>query len=153
MDGYIKSMREKVGHDTIIMVGAVVFIHKDGKVLLQKRKDNNCWASHGGAMEIGETIEETARRELEEETGLVAGELKFLGVFSGKELIYTYPNGDKVCNVCIGYVCQNFSGELQTETTEASELKWFNINELPINISPPDKKIFEAFSDWCEHII
>ena len=146
-------MRAKIGHDTLICVGAGVLVYKDGKVLLQKRKDNNCWAQHGGGMEIGETLEETAKRELLEETGLIANSLEFLGVFSGKELLYTYPNGDKVCNVCISYVCQDFSGELLNETDETSELKWFSINEIPANISPPDKKIFEAFSDWCNRIV
>jgi len=31
-----------------LIVGASVFIHKDGKLLLQKRRDNGCWAEHGG---------------------------------------------------------------------------------------------------------
>ena len=152
MNNYIKTMREKVGHDMLIMVGAGVFVYKDGKVLLQKRKDNGSWAQHGGAMEIGETLEDAARRELKEETGLTAGNLEFLGVFSGKELLYTYPNGDKVCMVVASYVCQDYSGDLLLETDETSELKWFDINKIPENISPPDKMCFEAFLYWCKTV-
>ena len=153
MNNYIEAMRAKIGKDRLICVGAAVFIYRDGKTLLQKRKDNNCWALHGGGMEMGETIEETAKRELFEETGLTANSLELLGVFSGKELFYTYPNGDKVCIVCIGYVCQDFFGELIYETNETSELKWFNTDNLPENISPPDKKLFEVFSEWCKRIV
>lgn len=98
MTDYIKSIRKHIGHERLIVVGASVFIHTDSKLLLQKRKDNGCWADHGGCCELGETVEETAKRELFEETGLTANSLELLGVFSGKELFYTYPNGDMVSN-------------------------------------------------------
>jgi predicted house-cleaning noncanonical NTP pyrophosphatase (MazG superfamily)/8-oxo-dGTP pyrophosphatase MutT (NUDIX family) len=138
MTEYIKSMRKHIGHERLLIAGAGVFIHKDGKLLMQKRKDNGCWAAdHGGCMELGETVEETAKRELLEETGLTANSLELLGIFSGKELFYTYPNGDMVSNVNIAYLCEDFSGELVTQTDETTELQWFGLDELPDNISPP----------------
>ena len=137
MTDYIRSMRKHIGHEMLLIVGASVFIHKDGKLLLQKRKDNGCWAEHGGCCELGETVEETAKRELLEETGLIARSLELLGVFSGKELFYTYPNGDMVSNVNIAYLCEDFTGELLTETDETTDLRWFVLDELPENISPP----------------
>ena len=70
MTEYVKFMRQYIGHERLLIVGASVFIHKDSKLLLQKRKDNDCWAEHGGCCELGETVEETAKRELFEETGL-----------------------------------------------------------------------------------
>jgi ADP-ribose pyrophosphatase YjhB (NUDIX family) len=54
-------IRKKIGHDRLIAVGAGVFVYKDGKVLLQKRKDNLCWALHGGVVEMGEGVEEAAK--------------------------------------------------------------------------------------------
>ena len=71
----------------LLIVGGGVFVYNNGKVLMQKRKDNGCWSLHGGCLEIGETVEETARRELKEETGLTAITLEFLGVFSGKDML------------------------------------------------------------------
>ncbi len=146
--GYISEMRKKIGHDNLIVVGAGVFIYKEGQVLLQKRRDNACWSFHGGAMEIGESVEDTAKRELLEETGLIANKLEFLGVFSGKEKQYTYPNDDKVYIVGIDYICEDFSGTPLSETDETTELKWFDIDNLPQNISLPDKEPFEAFVKW-----
>ena len=147
MTEYIKSMRKYIGHERLLIVGASVFVHKDGKLLLQKRKDNGCWADHGGCMELGETVEETAKRELYEETGLTAHSLELLGIFSGKDLFYTYPNGDMVSNVNIAYLCEDFTGELLTETNETTDLRWFGINELPENISPPVKPALKKCLD------
>ena len=139
MTDYIHSIRKHVGHERLILVGASVFVHKEGKLLLQKRKDNGCWADHGGCVELGETVEETAKRELHEETGLTAHSLELFGVFSGKELFYTYPNGDMVSIVSVAYLCEDFAGDLITQTNETTDLQWFGLDELPENISPPVK--------------
>lgn len=145
---YVEQLRKKIGHDEYIGVGAGIFIYKDRNVLLQKRKDNGCWSMHAGGLEIGETVEEAAKRELLEETGLTANTLCLLGVFSGEEMRYTYPNGDKVSIVQIIYTCNDFSGDINREQEEVSELKWFDINEIPENISPPDKKAFAYFINF-----
>jgi len=137
MTGYVENMRKRIGHDTLLIVGAGVFIHKDGKLLLQRRRDNNCWSDHGGCVEIGEKVEDTAKRELFEETGLIANKLELLGVFSGENMMYTYPNGDKVYIIGISFLCEDFSGEPKTETNETVDLQWFDIDRLPENISPP----------------
>ena len=146
---YVEQIRKKIGHDIMISVGACIFVYKDGRVLLQKRKDNLCWGmSGGGGVEIGESVEDAAKRELFEETGIIAESLELLGVFSGEGMTYTYPNGDKVQIIGIVYVCQDFSGELLPDITETVELEWFDIDKIPHEINPPDKKAFRAFIDW-----
>ena len=137
MTDYIKTMRKHIGHERLILVGASVLVHKDGKVLLQKRRDSGCWGDAGGCMELGETVEETAKRELLEETGLTAHSLELVGVFSGKDLYHTYPNGDMVANVCCAYICEDFSDEMITATDETVDLQWFDLDNIPENISPP----------------
>ena len=152
MSDYIKYIREKVGNDLILLVGCSIFVYRDGKVLLQRRRDNGCWGSHGGYMELGETTEEAARRELLEETGLTAGKLELLGVFSGPDMMHTYPNGDKVNIVDISYICTDFSGELLVQTEELTELRWFDIDDIPGDISPPDKRPVEALVGWARNM-
>ncbi len=146
--GYIHKLRAKIGHDEIIFVGAGVCIHKGGKLLLQKRKDNGLWAMHGGALEPGESAEDAAMRELKEETGLTALRLELLGVFSGEGMGYVYPNGDRVQIVCILFLCEEFSGELSRQRAEVMELEWFDIGRLPGEISPPDIRPLRAAAEY-----
>ena len=94
--GYIMHLRKKIGHEELLTAGTGVFPVRGGKVLLQRRADNGLWTMHGGAIEIGEVPEDAAKREFFEETGLRANALELIGVFSGPDTRYTYPNGDKV---------------------------------------------------------
>ena len=109
-----------------------------------KRSDNGCWGIPGGATEPGEVLEEAAKRETWEETGLEIGELSLFGVFSGPELYYKYPNGDEVYNVSIIYLSRDWRGEIKTNE-EHTEWKWFAAQEIPDDISPPIKPIIEQF--------
>lgn len=139
---YIRNLRRSVGHDCLIMPAAGVFVCKDGQVLLQRRRDNGLWAMHGGAVEIGETVEDAARRELYEETGLIAQGLELLGVFSGEDMLHTYPNGDQVYIIGIDYICREFTGQMLSQTDETLELKWFPLDALPApsEVTPPDRR-------------
>ncbi len=148
MAGYILDLRKIVGHRPLIQTGASVLVEdSEGRVLLQLRHDNHCWGYPGGSMEIDEELEDTARRELLEETGIVAEELELFGVFSGKALHYIYPNGDEVSNVDIVYLCKKYSGTLKCQEGEVDELRFFAANEIPNNITEPERV---ALRKWVE---
>lgn len=146
MANYIGEMRKLVGHRPILMCGASVLVEDDaGRVLLERRRDNGCWCYPGGAVELYEEVEESARRELFEETGLVARELELFGVFSGPELTYTYPNGDVVSIIDIAYRCRHYSGSLKMQESEVTELAFFDIDRLPENFNPPCVKTMKQY--------
>ena len=138
MSEYIMELRKVVGHRPLLQVGASVIVENEyGEVLLQKRADNHCWGYAGGSVELDEVVEDAAKRELFEETGLIAKELTLFGVFSGKETHYVYPNGDEVSNVDIVYLCKNYTGELKCQESEVEDLRFFPADGLPENLSPP----------------
>ena len=143
MSGYIESLRKKVGHDTIIQVaGSIIIIDKDKRILLGKRTDNLLWGYAGGSVEIDEKVEDCAKRELLEETGLVANNIEFFMVNSGPDVHYVYPNGDSVSNIEIIYLCYDYSGELKNQEDEISELKFFNYKDITLDmISPPIRPV------------
>lgn len=146
MTEYIKSLRKLVGHIPVLQCGASVIVENElGEILLQLRRDNDCWGYAGGSIEIDEVVEDAAKRELYEETGLIANNLELFGVFSGKEMHYIYPNGDEVSNIDIVFICRDYSGELISENKEVKELRFFRTNEIPLNISPPTAKVFETY--------
>ena len=141
MSDYIMNLRKIVGHRPLLQVGASVIVaDSENRILLQLRSDNHCWGYAGGSVEIDEVVEEAAKRELYEETGLVAEELQLFGVFSGRDMHYVYPNGDEVSNVDIVYICKNYSGTLRCQKGEVDELRFFSVDELPKNISAPNQK-------------
>ena len=141
MSDYIMGLRKLVGHRPLLQVGASVIVENEkGEVLLQKRADNHCWGYAGGSVELDEVVEDAARRELFEETGLIAREMELFGVFSGKDTHYIYPNGDEVSNVDIVYLCKHYGGTLKCQEAEVEELRFFPADALPEDLSPPIRK-------------
>lgn len=97
MSEYMMNLRKTLGSRPLIMATASVMVVDNlGRILLQHRRDNHYWGLPGGAMELRESFEETARREVFEETGLVVRDLQFLCLNSGSETFYRYPNGHEV---------------------------------------------------------
>jgi 8-oxo-dGTP pyrophosphatase MutT (NUDIX family) len=142
--GYVSELRALIGKRPLILVGANIIIFDSGnRMLLQRRTDNNTWGIIGGALEVGETLEETAKREAFEETGLVVENLKLFDIFSGPDFFYEYPNGDQVYDVCVVYIVKSFTGEIRTDDKEGHALKFFHLDHLPANINQPDKPIIE----------
>ena len=146
MSNYIMDLRKIVGHRPLLQVGASVIVEDNiGRILLQLRSDNHCWGYSGGSVELDENVEEAAKRELFEETGLIAHKLKLFGVFSGKETHYIYPNGDEVSNIDIVYICDDYSGELRCQAGEVDQLRFYEIDQIPNNISKPIEKALLAY--------
>lgn len=146
MSGYILNLRSIVGHRPLLQVGASVIVEdRQGRILLQRRSDNHCWGYAGGSVELDEAVEDAAKRELFEETGLIAERLELFDVLSGKDTHYVYPNGDEVSNVDIVYLCRSFTGTLTCQEQEVEELRFFDADELPENLFPPNRKAIEKW--------
>jgi 8-oxo-dGTP pyrophosphatase MutT (NUDIX family) len=142
--GYIKELRKLIGHYPIILIGATALIFdEEGRLLLLQRTDNGCWGPPGGGMEPGESLELTVKRETREETGLEIEQMIFLNVFSGPDLYYRYPNGDEVFIVTAVYRAEQVTGKLLIDPAEHTTAEYFDLQALPVNLSPPVIPIIE----------
>ena len=128
---YIPYIRALVGHAKIFLAFVSVVLRDDqGRVLLQRRGDFDIWGLPGGSLEMGETLEACARRELREETGLSAGPLSLVGVYSEPAYSYTYPNGDQTQQFTICLQGQVTGGELTIDGVETRDLCYVAPAEL-----------------------
>ena len=128
---YISDMRKYIGHAPMLTAGATVAVLKEKKLLLTLRSDTHTWGLPGGAIELGESLEETAARELMEETNLSAEAFRFLKLYSGKELHFIYPNGDELYTVTALYLAENVTGELRVNDGENTDIGYFSADALP----------------------
>lgn len=113
-----------------ITADCIVFARngEDTKVLLIKRKNAPCkgyWAFPGGFMNIDETTEETAKRELEEETGLKVNDIYQVGAFSKVDR----DPRERVVTIAYYTILENVIRVQGGD--DASEAQWFSINDLP----------------------
>lgn len=130
--GYIMDLRKHIGHDPLIGIGATTLVFNNKKELLfNLRTDTNTWGLPGGSMELYETIEETAIRELKEETGIQAEDLELVAVLSGKDFYFEYPNGDKMCTVVVLFNVLHYNGTMKMSDSESKKLKFFPLTALP----------------------
>lgn len=128
---YIAEMRKYIGHAPMLTAGATVIVLQENRILLNLRSDTGTWGIPGGSAELGETLEETAARELKEETNLTAGAFTLLHVFSGQDFYFRYPNGDELYSVIALYLAEHVTGELRITDGESHALRYFGLHELP----------------------
>ncbi|NIQ09667.1 MAG: NUDIX hydrolase [Gammaproteobacteria bacterium] len=115
-----------------ITADCVIFTYdqSDLKVLLIQRAQEpfkGQWALPGGFAEVGESLDNTARRELEEETGLNDIPL---------EQLYTFSDPDRdprehVITVAY-YALVNLEDQEVKAASDASKVEWFSIDDLPV---------------------
>ncbi len=142
---YYQYLREHVGTKPLILPGSVVIIRsKKGEVLLQKRPEGR-WGLPGGLMNLGESFEQVAVREVLEETGLHIQSLKLLHVFSGEDTYVKGENGDEFYSVTAVFITDQIKGDIQFETPETIDVQYFNCSELPDQMVGSHRKFIYQF--------
>lgn len=118
----------------------VIYIVRDGKVLLLRRSLTKkilpgVWLGVGGKIEPGETIEESVKREVLEETGFICEHMEFRGALS-------YVRENSEAGIVYLYTVDRFSGML-IEDCDEGELAWHPIEGIAeLENFAPHQKIF-----------
>ena len=122
-------MAEQQNEQLRPLVGVSVLIMKGDRVLLEKRTRDpmkGAWKAPGGHMEFGETPEQTAIREVQEELDLSISGLRF------RTLTNDIFEADKKHYITIWMEARYVSGEPKLNAPyEESEIRWFTWDSLP----------------------
>ena len=122
------------------LLGAGVVIIKDGKILLgyQTRSyEQSCWATPGGKIDPGETIEQAMIRETEEECGLKIMELEPITFFE------EISNGVHIISFVLK--ANEFSGTpVVKEPSKCKQWQWFDVNHLPDKLTANLRRLINS---------
>jgi ADP-ribose pyrophosphatase YjhB (NUDIX family) len=114
-----------------------VVLDDRGRIALVHRKDNGLWALPGGGMEPGESIEDCAVREVEEETGLHVEITGLVGVYTNPRHVMKYDDGEVRQQFSLCYTTRLLGGELAFDS-ESTDIAWVepdSIARLPMHPS------------------
>ena len=145
--GYIEELRALVGHRRLILAGASCVVRRgDGALLVQQRVyPEGRWCFPGGLMELGESVEDTARREVFEETAIQVGRLKLIGVYSGPNHLCRAANGDEWYVVNTAFAALDWMGEAAVSDAESVRLAWTRPEDMPETLVRSHKEILRDY--------
>ncbi len=144
---FVLELREAVGDGRPLLLAGtgLIVLDREGRVLLQRRTDDDTWSLAGGYLEIGEEPEEGARREAKEEVGLELGELELFGVFAGPEYYHDYDQG-RMYGVTIDYIARDAAGKPKADQDEVKSTRFFALDDLPETLERTTRPILERFA-------
>ena len=110
---------------------------EQGRVLLIHKVDNDLWALPGGGHDIGESIRDTAVREVKEETGFDVEVTGIIGTYTNPRHVMAYDDGEVRQQFSIAFSARLVGGEART-SSESKQVRWVapeEIADLPMHPS------------------
>jgi NAD+ diphosphatase len=119
----------------------IVRITKGDQILLARGQNfpDGFYSTPAGFVEPGETLEEAVAREIEEETGIIVGNIRYFG-----SQPWPYPH-----QMMIGFTATWASGEISIDPNEIADARWFTRDAMP-NIPPRlsiSRRLIDSYVD------
>ncbi|HJU35945.1 MAG TPA: NUDIX domain-containing protein [Gaiellaceae bacterium] len=145
MSEYMRRLREKIGHDFVLVPSAAALIRDDGGRVLLVRHVEGRWQMPGGAVDPDESPADAMRRECLEEASIEVEPRRIRGVFGGPDYRRRYANGDEVGIVSTVYEAEIVSGTPRPGDDETQEVGWFAPHELEgVDLSMASRATLQA---------
>ncbi|MBA6439573.1 NUDIX domain-containing protein [Streptomyces sp. GMR22] len=121
--------------NSLVVAASAVVTDKRGRILLQRRRDNDLWALPGGGMEMTDSLPGTAVREVREETGLDVEITGLVGTYTDPRHVIAYTDGEvrRQFNVCFTASIVGGHLAISDESTELRFVSPEELAELPIH--------------------
>jgi ADP-ribose pyrophosphatase YjhB (NUDIX family) len=123
---------------SVVPSANVVVADQAGQILLIRRSDNGNWALPGGAMDLGESLVDTARRETAEETGVRVQITGLVGIYTDPRHVIRYPSNNEVRQEFSVVFTARPIGGAPRPTAESREVRWIapeQVGTLPMDRS------------------
>jgi ADP-ribose pyrophosphatase YjhB (NUDIX family) len=128
---YWQTLRQLTGQETLIIPSAAGAIMRDGQVLLVRHGLLKKWQLPGGMHEVGESIQETAEREIREELGLNLKAESLVGVYSGARWLIEYPDGSKIQQLMCFFMMVGDLSPIRIQESEITAYEFFELDQIP----------------------
>ena len=120
--------------NSLVPAASAVVVDESGRIVLQRRQDNEMWALPGGVMELGESVAQCAIRETREETGLDVEVTGIVGIYSDPKHVFAYDDGEVRQEFSICVLARVVGGTVQVsdESHEVTAFAPEEIDDLPM---------------------
>ncbi|MGW0185438.1 NUDIX hydrolase [Streptomyces sp. NPDC003362] len=115
--------------NSLVVAASAVVTDDQGRILLQRRRDNDLWALPGGGMDMGDSLPGCAVREVKEETGYDIEITGLVGTYTDPRHVIAYSDGEvrRQFNIC--FRARIVGGEL-TLSEESTEIRFVAPSDL-----------------------
>lgn len=129
---YLGQLRQVIGKRKIFAITARGIVQNEaGEILLVRRSDNGLWVMPAGSMELEESLLDCVKREVFEESGLTVLSATPIAIYSEPRFSFTTAYGDPYQPISMVFVVEEWEGELQRETDETTDARFFALDALP----------------------
>lgn len=142
---YWRRIRQAVGKETVIIPGAAGAIVQEGRILLVRHHLLKKWQIPGGLQEIGESIQQTVEREINEEIGLDVRAGTLISVYSQPKWLIEFPDQSKLQQLVFFFLMEGEFSRIKIQTNEIDDYRFFAPEEIPADTFDCCK---QKVSDW-----
>ncbi|MYW96277.1 NUDIX domain-containing protein [Amycolatopsis rubida] len=123
--------------NSVVPSVTVVIRNDRDEILLIHKVDNDLWALPGGGHDIGETITQTAVREVKEETGLDIEIIRLTGTYTNPRHVMAYDDGEVRQQFSLCFEGRVIGGEPREDGVETKAVRWVDSSSLEeLNMHP-----------------
>ena len=137
--------------NSIRPASAVAILNDHNELLMLHRKDNGKWTMPGGTMELDESLEDCALREVREESGLNVVIRDIIGTYTDPDVRIAYSDGEVRREFTILYygVAEGFDVSLDEES---SQFRWVPLdNILTLPLADSQRRRLQDVIAYLEH--
>lgn len=122
--------------NSVVPSTTAVVTDEQDRIVLIRRRDNDLWALPGGGMELGESIVDTAVREVKEETGLDVEVTGLIGTYTNPHHVMAYNDGEVRQQFSLCFTTRLLGGDLLADS-ESTDIAWTPSQDIPsLNMHP-----------------